>query len=143
MRRISIPIAWFARLAVGFVFIVNVECAMAFILHPEKYIAGFEVGGVAGKVIVQSLGILFLMWNTTYPLVILRPQAHTTLFFIIICQQAIGVVGETWLWLALPAGHAALAATGLRFIVFDGLGLLLMGLAFGLLRWAKRPKTSR
>jgi len=83
------------------------------------------------------------MWNATYPLVILRPQAHTTLFLIIICQQAIGVVGETWLWLALPAGHAALAATGLRFIVFDGLGLLLMGLAFGLLRWAKRPKTSR
>lgn len=127
---------WFARLAVGLVFVVNINCALAFILQPERYTAGFEVGGAPGKNIVQGFGILFLMWNVTYPPVILRPNAHKMLFWIILIQQAIGVIGETWLWLALPAGHAALAATGLRFILFDGLGLALMGLAFGLLRLA-------
>jgi hypothetical protein len=139
MRNNPSLVTWFIRLTVGFVFIVNVECAMAFILHPEKYTAGFEVSGEVGNVIVQSIGILFLMWNATYPLVIFRPQSHTTLLLVILCQQAIGVIGETWLWLELPDGHTALAATGLRFIMFDSFGLLLMGLAFGLMKWTNRP----
>ncbi len=49
-------------------------------------------------------------------------------------QQAVGLAGESWLVLSLPPGHAALWATGMRFIVFDGLGLALMLLAYVLLR---------
>ena len=139
MRKSPILATWFARFAVGLVFLVNVNCAVAFILQPEKYAAGFEVSGVAGKAIVQGFGILFLMWNATYPPVIYQPSAHKTLFWIILIQQAIGVIGETWLWLELPAGHAALETTGLRFILFDGFGLLLMGIAFGLLWLAGAP----
>jgi hypothetical protein len=128
---------WFARLAVGAVFIMNVACAVVFILQPQDYAAGFELSGVVGRIIVQSLGILFLMWNVTYPPVILQPEGHRTLFGIVLAQQAIGVVGETWLWLSLPAGHTVLRLTGLRFMLFDGLGLVLMGAAY---LWLLRNK---
>jgi len=131
---------WFARLAVSFVFAVNLDCALAFIVQPEKYAPGFEISGLPGKVAVQGFGILFLMWNATYPLVILQPNKNRALYWIILSQQAIGVIGETWLWLQLPAGHAALAGTGLRFILFDGFGLVLMGTALLMLRLTRSSK---
>lgn len=109
-------------------------CALFFILEPEAYSAAFEITGVPGKVIVQAFGILFVMWNVTYPPVLARPYAQSNLFVIILIQQAIGLVGETWLWLELPSGHSALHATGLRFIVFDGIGFLLMIVAYWVLR---------
>lgn len=133
------PAVWFARIAVGLVFAGNVACALAFVLQPDSYAAGFEITGVPGKTVVQGIGILFLMWNATYPPVILRPAAQSTLFAVVLVQQAIGVVGEIWLGLSLPAGHAALLDTGLRFLLFDGLGLALMGAAFVLLRVARGP----
>lgn len=108
-----------ARLAVGGVFAVNVWCALEFLVRPELYLAAFEVSGTPGRVLVQSLGILFLMWNATYPLVLWQPQKYRALWGVMLVQQAIGVVGESALWLSLPPGHAALSATGLRFIVFD------------------------
>ena len=117
---------WLARITVGIVFLANINAALAFIFQPEKYVSGFEVEGVAGRVIVQGIGILFLMWNATYPLVILRPIRHLTLFAIILVQQTIGVVGETWLWFSIPSDHKALVQTGARFIAFDGGGLLAM-----------------
>lgn len=141
MRKSQIYAAWIARLAVGFVFAVNIECALAFILQPENYAPGFEISGVAGSTAVQGFGILFLMWNATYPPVILKPDKYRLLYWIILCQSAIGVIGETWLWFELPAGHAALAATGMRFILFDGLGLVLMAAAFGLLSLVRAPKS--
>jgi hypothetical protein len=82
---------------------------------------------------VQAIGILFLMWNATYPLVVIHPHRYRTLFAVVLAQQAIGVVGETWLLISLPVGHPALWATGVRFIVFDGLGLIGMGILFWLL----------
>ncbi|MBN2147383.1 MAG: hypothetical protein JW726_08340 [Anaerolineales bacterium] len=125
---------WIARIAVGAVFAMNVSCALAFILQPEAYAAGFELSGIPGKMLVRGFGILFLMWNATYPPVLLRPSAQPTLFATILAQQAIGILGETWILLKLPPGHPALYATGLRFTLFDSLGLLLMGAAFVLLQ---------
>ena len=52
----------------------------------------------------------------------------------ILVQQAIGLLGELWMWLSLPAGHPTLLATGGRFILFDGLGLVLMGGAYYFLK---------
>lgn len=133
------PVVWFARIAVGLVFAGNIACALAFILQPDSYAAGFEIMGVPGRTVVQGFGVLFLMWNATYPPVILQPAGQKTLFAVVLVQQAIGVVGEIWLGLTLPAGHAALQDTGLRFLLFDGLGLVLMGAAFMLLRVARAP----
>jgi hypothetical protein len=137
----SIPLAWFARIAVGLVFALNVSCAISFLLHPEGYAGGFEVSGVPGKAVVEGFGILFLMWNVTYPPVLIHPQAQKTLFAVILVQQAIGVAGETWMALTLPAGHAALLQTGERFILFDAGGLVVMGIAFLLL--FRRNRSSR
>jgi hypothetical protein len=125
---------WLARITVGIVFLANINTAFAFIFQPEKYISGFEVEGVAGRVIVQGIGILFLMWNVTYPFVILQPIRHMTIFAIVLIQQTVGVIGESWIYLTLPEGHAALRQTGLRFILFDGGGLLAMLLVY-LLLW--------
>ena len=133
---------WLARITVGAVFLMNVSCALAFILQPESYSPGFEVAGVPGRIYVQGLGILFLMWNATYPLVIFHPIRYRALFVVVLIQQAIGFAGETWLWLTLPAGHSPLRATGLRFIIFDGIGLITMAEAYWLLRKSKTSKSS-
>ena len=136
--------AWLARAAVGSVWAVNLNAALAFLTQPERYAAGFELSGVAGEAVAQAFGILFLMWNATYPPVLFQPRAHLALFRIVLIQQAIGVAGETWIWLGLPAGHPALWETGLRFIAFDGLGLVVMASAFAmLLKTAEPPMGQR
>ncbi|MFQ6100218.1 MAG: hypothetical protein ACE5OS_03135 [Anaerolineae bacterium] len=117
---------WLARLALAVVFCINVSCALAFVARPGAYAPGFEVGGVAGQVLVRGMGILFLMWNVTYPLAIWNPSRYRWLFLIVIVQQAIGLAGETWMLLTLPPGHATLATTGWRFIAFDGGGFVAM-----------------
>jgi len=127
-------ITWFTRIAVGSVFIMNVSCALSFLIQPEKYSPGFEFGGLQGQIMVQAFGILFLMWNATYPPVLLEPKKQMTLFTVILVQQAIGLIGETWLFLNLPPGHPALWNTGMRFILFDALGLLIMAIPYMLLR---------
>ncbi len=121
---------WVARVAVAAVFAVNVQCALAFALTPERYSAGFELSGVPGAAAVRGLGIAFLMWNATYPLVIWRPWRYRTLFGVVLAQQAIGLIGEAWLLSTLPADHEALVASITRFIAFDGAGLLVMLAAY-------------
>lgn len=134
-------VVWLARLVVGIVFALNLSAALPFILWPDQYAPGFEVSGVPGRALVRGMGILFLMWNATYPPVILRPDRQRTLYAVILVQQVIGLVGETWMWIGLPAGHAVLSATGLRFITFDAAGLAGMSLLFWLLvRTSRRAK---
>lgn len=123
---------WLARTVVAAVFAFNVQCALVFLLAPQRYAGGFELSGVPGETAVRGLGIAFLMWNATYPLVIWRPRRHRTLFAIVLVQQAIGLVGETWLLLSLPVGHHALASSIARFAAFDGVGLALMAVAYAL-----------
>lgn len=124
---------WFARLSVGGVFAWNIACAAAFLLQPARYAPGFELPGIPGETLVRGIGILFLMWNVSYPPVIWQPRRFRAIFLIVLAQQLIGILGETWLYLTLPEGHAALQATGLRFILFDSAGLIWMGTAFALL----------
>jgi len=130
---------WLVRLVVGVVFLFNVTCALEFIAWPERYAPAFEVSGTPGQMLVRGMGILFLMWNATYPPVLARPDRNRTLLAVILAQQAIGLAGEVWMWVTLPPGHTALWATGLRFIAFDGAGLVGMGLAFWLLRAQSPP----
>ncbi len=132
------PAVHFARLAVGVVFAWNVLCAIEFILRPDLYVPGFELSGAIGRAVVQAFGILFLMWNATYPPVIAQPLRQRTLFLVILAQQAIGLLGESWLLLQMPLEHAVIRSSVLRFILFDGAGLLLMGLSFWLLHGRRR-----
>jgi hypothetical protein len=45
-------------------------------------------------------------------------------------MQVIGLLGESLMLVGLTAGHAALRATGLRFIAFDGVGLGILLIAY-------------
>ena len=118
-----------ARGLIGVVFLVNVQCALAFLLWPERYASSFEMGGVAGMAMVRGLGVLFLMWNVPYAVALWHPVRHRDFLFAALVMQAIGLVGETLIYATLPGTSAVLRASILRFIVFDGLGLLALAVA--------------
>lgn len=130
--------AWGVRGAFALVFAVNVQCAASFVLWPEAFAGGFELAGVPGAAAVRGLGVAFLMWNATYPPVIANPRRFRALFAVVLVQQAVGLAGESWILLSLPVGHAALAASIIRFIAFDAAGLVLMAAALAWLVLADR-----
>ena len=124
-RRTMIAV-WLGRLALSAVFTVNVQCALSFLLLPGQYVASFELTGVGGRVAVQGFGIFILLWVVPYPLAIRSPSRHILSFCYAVVSQAIGILGETAILLTLPPGHPSLRATGMRFILADTLGLLLL-----------------
>ncbi len=121
------------RLVFAAVFVVNVQCALGFLLVPGDFTAGFmlEDAGRVGQIAVAGLGVAFLMWNATYPPFIVAPDRFCVLGVVILTQQLIGLVGEVYLYMTIAAdpAFAILSASLLRFIVFDGVGLLLMAAA--------------
>jgi len=120
---------WAARLLVGAVLLINVQCALLFLWQPAAYAPGFELTGVVGEQIVRAIGLLFLMWNVPYAVAFIDPQKYRVSLYEAIAMQAIGLFGETLLLLGLPPSHLALRATVTRFIAFDGSGLLALLLA--------------
>lgn len=129
---------WGVRVAFALVFAANVQCAVSFILWPDAYAPAYELSGAPGAAAVQGIGVAFLMWNVTYPAVIARPSRFRTLAVVVLVQQVVGLVGESWVRATLPAGHALLAANIERFIAFDAFGLVIMAAAFAWLTWAER-----
>lgn len=128
------------RVAFAAVFAMNVQCAVQFALWPADFCAAYELSGVAGEAAVRGIGIAFLMWNVTYPAVIVDPERFRALGWVVLVQQLVGLVGESLLLLTLPAGHDVLAASVLRFVVFDGAGLVLMAAAWACALLTSRPK---
>jgi hypothetical protein len=120
---------WFIRILIGMVFISNIQCAVAFLFTPDKYIPSFELSGETGKAMVSALGLLFVMWNVPYFVAILHPQKNHTSLYEAIVMQAIGLTGETLLLVNLHPGHVMLFSTTTRFIAFDGLGLVILVIA--------------
>ena len=51
-----------------------------------------------------------------------------------IARLLIGLVGESLLLVSLPSGNATLGESVLRFILFDAAGLVLLGIAWWLVR---------
>lgn len=117
---------WVVRGFVGIVLFFNLQCAAVFLLQPEKYMGGFELAGVPGRMMVQGMGLLFLMWNVPYIFAVSDPIAKRTSLIEAVIMQAVGVVGESALLGTLPPEHWALRDTALRFIAFDGGGLVLL-----------------
>ena len=133
---------WAARVLIAAVFFINVMCAVQFIVVPADFAPAYQLEGPVAIPIVRSFGICFLMWNATYPPLIVHPERYRMLFCVVIAQQAIGLVGESLLLASLEPGLAMLAASIVRFIVFDAAGLVLLAAAFALVRGCGRLQHS-
>ncbi len=103
---------------------MNLQCALAFLFWPQNYVSGFELSGPLGEAMVRSMGVLFLMWNVPYAVALWNPLRYRTSLYEAVAMQTIGVVGESGIYLALPAVYAIARASIARFIFFDALGLL-------------------
>lgn len=123
-----------ARLCVALVLIWNIQCAVAFLVAPAGYAAGFELAGAAGEAVVRGIGVLFLMWNVPYAVALWHPVRHRVSLYEAVAMQGIGVAGETLILLSLPAAMVVVRASIGRFIVFDAVGLALLVLAVLLAR---------
>jgi len=86
---------------------------------------------------VRGVGILFLMWNVPYVFACINPVRYRLGLIFAILMQLTGLIGESYIFSTLTAGHEILRSSILRFIVFDGAGLVLLILAWLLLR--KQP----
>lgn len=104
----------------------NVQCAVVFLLWPAESAAGFELSGAPGEAMLRGLGVLFLMWNVPYIVAFWHPLRNCLSLYEAIGMQAIGLVGESLILVALPGTHNLARAGLMRFIIFDGLGLLLL-----------------
>jgi hypothetical protein len=132
-----------ARLAIGLVFLWNIQCALAFLLWPDHFSAGFELSGAPGAAVVRGVGLLFLMWNVPYAVALWHPLHHRISLYEATAMQVIGVLGETLIRLGLPPAHYLLRASLLRFILFDAAGLLLMLLAVWLVSRTSLPEAAQ
>jgi hypothetical protein len=127
---------WLARAALLVVLIANLSAAIPFLVSPADYVGGFELSGIAGEAAVRGFGLLFLMWAVPFIPAIIHPVRYRVAFVCVLAMQVIGLAGELLMLLGLPAGHDMLRATGLRFIAFDGVGLVLLLIAYRLSRMA-------
>lgn len=138
MKRQSNAPLFIARLLIAAVIFINLQAAILFILAPARYAHAFELSGIPGQTMVSAMGILFIMWNVPYTAALWHPVRNRVSLYEAVAMQTIGLVGETVLFLTLPGNHPILAATGLRFIAFDGFGLLALVAAVVLTRSRSR-----
>lgn len=123
---------WIARALIGLVFAWNVQAALAFIAWPSSFAWAYELGGVPGEAAVRGVGVLFLMWNVPYAPALWHPVRYRLALVLAWTMQLVGLVGETLILVSLPAGHATLGYSVLRFILFDAAGLVLLAIAWWL-----------
>jgi hypothetical protein len=118
-----------ARILIGIVLFLNLQCALVFIGMPDSYAQGFGLSGESGNVMVQALGVLFVMWNVPYAVALLHPQKHRLSLLESVVMQSIGLAGEASLLIFSPGISAEMNRSITRFIFFDSLGLVLLLLA--------------
>jgi hypothetical protein len=123
-----------ARGLIGIVILWNLQAAIVFLFWPERYAAGFELEGVVGGATLRGLGVLFVMWNVPYVVAMWHPIRHRISLYEALAMQVIGLVGEGVIYLSLPGAHDLLKASISRFIIFDGLGLILLIIVLSLTR---------
>ena len=131
---------WLARVLIALVTAWNLQAALVFILWPERFAPSFELSGVPGAVAMRGTGVLFVMWNVPYLVALWHPRKYWLALGMTLAMQFIGLVGESLILITLPNEYALLHASILRFIVFDGGGLLLLAAAFWLIRREAQSK---
>lgn len=119
-----------SRLLIGFVTAWNLQAAFAFIFSPGGFVRAYELSGVPGEAAIRGVGILFLMWNIPYLFSLVNPIHYRLALTLSLLMQLIGLIGESFIYFTLPAGHGLLGGSILRFIAFDGAGLALLAIAW-------------
>jgi hypothetical protein len=120
---------WIARGLIGLVLFLNVDCAVLFLKSPGLFAPGFEMPGAVGEAMVRGMGVLFLMWNVPYVVAAWNPTRYRISLWQAVVMQAIGLAGESYIFLNLPVEHTIARASILRFILFDGGGLVALLIA--------------
>lgn len=121
---------WAARVLIGIVVFWNLLAAFQFLINPGMYAAGFELEGTAGAAIIQGMGLLFVMWNIPYLFALLDPVRNRLSLMEAVIMQIIGAAGETVLLTTLQGNHPIIHDSVIRFILFDGAGVLLLMIAW-------------
>ena len=125
---------WIARSLVGIVIFINLQAAVQYLLNPNAYSGAFELEGIPGMAAVMGVGILYVMWQVPYVFAAINPIAHRLSLTEAVLMQAIGLLGETWLRSRIPAEHTILRNSILRYIFFDAGGLVLLIIAWFLVK---------
>ena len=107
-----------------------------FCFNPAVFAPGFELSGVPGEAAVRGFGALFVMWNIPYLVALWQPRRNRLSLSEALVMQSVGVVGESLILFSIPFAHVVLRSSLLRFILFDGAGVLLL---FGAV-WLARKK---
>ena len=134
MKRGTALRLWVSRILIGIVVVWNLQCALIFFLTPDAFTPGFELVGLPGAVAVRGTAVLFLMWNIPYLVALWNPLRYHVSLWEALAMQLAGLIGESVILLLLPPGHAVLKESIMRFIVFDGTGLILLVSAILLLK---------
>jgi hypothetical protein len=125
---------WLSRLLIAIVTLWNLQAALVFFLWPQVYAPGFMLTGLPGETAVRGVGVLFAMWNLPYLVALWHPRRYRLALQLALAMQVLGVVGESLIYLTVPADYAVLRASLLRFIAFDAVGALLLAGAYWLIR---------
>ncbi len=119
-----------ARFLIAAVIGWNLQVAYVFLLYPERFVSGFELSALPGEAAVRGMAILFFMWNVPYLVAFWNPRKYRISLIEAIAMQGIGLVGESFILSTLGVGHALLRTSIIRFIAFDGAGLIFLIGAF-------------
>ncbi|MEL7637491.1 MAG: hypothetical protein AAGU03_07035 [Anaerolineaceae bacterium] len=120
---------WIARILIGLVLGMNLACAIEFMSRPKLYLSAYELSGEVGRAVIIGYGILFLMWQVPYFFAFYSPKLHKVSLIQAILMQGIGLIGESLLFRTIPMENPVLRGSILRFIWFDGGGLVFLILA--------------
>jgi len=128
---------WLARTLIGIVFIINVQSAVVFFANPARFAPTYELTGISGQAAIRGFAVLFIMWNVPYVVALINPIKYRISLYEAIAMQIIGLAGESLILQSLPTEHTILRDSILRFIVFDGSGLVSLISA----AWITKPDT--
>ena len=125
---------WISRLLIAIVAAWNLQAALIFVISPETFVHAYELSGVPGEASVRGVGILFLMWNVPYVFAVIHPIRFRLGLVFAMLMQLIGLLGESYIFSTLTMEHTVLRGSILRFIIFDGIALVLLFFAWLLSR---------
>lgn len=119
---------------IGLVTAWNLQAALIFIGSPGGFVRAYELSGAAGEAAVRGFGVLFLMWNVPYLFALKDPIRYQLALTFALLMQLTGLIGESYIFSTLGVDHQLLRSSILRFIAFDGAGLVLLAVAYILIR---------